>query len=549
MIGPGHVIRLFSIQRSLIRHRLDKLILTIPLLRPFSFLHHLLPWNWRRRDDSLSRGRHIHDLLQELGPIYVKLGQMLSVRRDMIADDIADELALLQDRVPPFPGAAARDIIAAEYGCPLEEVFSEFSDEPIASASIAQVHGARLHDGREVIVKVLRPNMGRQIDYDLSFMRLLAELMERYSSQARVLKVSNVVIEFEKVLRDEMDLTREAANASQLRRNAEGSELLYIPAVEWNLTTRRVMVMERISGIPVNDKEGLRAAGLDLRAVAERGVQIFFTQVFRDSLFHADLHPGNIFVTLREDGGFHFSLVDFGIVSSLSEYDQRYLAENFIAFLNRDYQRVARLHVESGWVDASTRIDEFEAAVRAVCEPLLNRPLQEIAFGDLLLRLFQTARTFNMEILPQLLLLQKTLTYIDALGRHLCPQIDLWSASRPLLEDWMKRRMGVRGVLRDMGRETVLWLPRLPTLPQKLMSIIEHLERGKLQVVSRTEPAANPPATAGGRAHTMLILGSALIIEATLIHLLATAPWAGATSILLATGGGVLLLLGLRDAG
>jgi len=481
MFTPGQALRLVNIQRVLIRHGFDEIVFAMHLLRPVRFVQYLLPWNWfrRRRDPRAVRLRRV---LEDLGPIYVKFGQILSTRRDMLPEDLAVELAKLQDRVPPFPGAAARRIVEEAYGRPLEEVFARFEEQPLASASIAQVHSATLKDGREMIVKVVRPGIEKLIRRDLGIMHLLAGLAEKYWDDARRLRPSNVVREFEKTLLDELDLMREAACATQLRRNFADSELLYVPQVDWDLTRRDVMVMERISGIPVSDIDGLRRAGVDLRWLAEAGVEIFFTQVFRDSFFHADMHPGNIFI--RPEPGRHprVMVVDFGIMSSLSEFDQRYLAENFMAFLDRDYRKVAQLHVESGWVPPGTRVDEFEFAIRTVCEPLFDRPLREISFGNLLLRLFQTARRFNMVVLPQLILLQKTLVSIEGLGRQLYPDLNIWHVARPLLERWMDDRMGLRGFARATRENLPYWLHRLPELPGRIIDVVEKLRDGKLRV-------------------------------------------------------------------
>jgi ubiquinone biosynthesis protein len=481
MLTPGQVLRLLYIQRVLIRHGLDELVFAMHLFRPVRFLQYLLPWNWFRPVRQ-PRAVRLRMVLEELGPIYVKFGQLLSTRRDMLPEDIAREFSRLQDDVPPFPGAQAKRIIERAFEKNIEEIFAGFDEEPLASASVAQVHAAQLHDGREMIVKVVRPGIEKNIRQDLGMVHLLAEMAEKYSSDIRRLKPTNVVAEFQKTLLNELDLLREAANASQLRRNFIDSEVVYIPQVEWDLTRRNVMVMERVTGIPVSDIEALRKAGVDLKWLAETGVEIFFTQVFRDSFFHADMHPGNLFVTPQAGGLPRIMMVDFGIMSSLSEYDQRYLAENFLAFLNKDYQRVAELHVESGWVPIDTRVDEFESAIRTVCEPLIDRPLKEISFGTLLLRLFQTAKSFNMVILPQLLLLQKTLVNIEGLGRQLYPELNMWHAARPLMERWMSERIGLRGLVKGTRENIPHWLDRLPELPGKLIDLVDSTREGRLQL-------------------------------------------------------------------
>ncbi|MDD9818347.1 MAG: ubiquinone biosynthesis regulatory protein kinase UbiB [Gammaproteobacteria bacterium] len=553
--GCRYFFRLLYVQRLLVRQGLDEILLAIPVLRRFSFARALFPWNWRRRPYAGSRGERLRGFLEELGPIYVKLGQILSTRRDLLPGDIAEELAKLQDRVPPFPSAQARKIIEAEYGKGLEEIFADFQDQPLASASIAQVHTAVTKDGREVVVKVVRPAIRARIETDLRFMYLIARFLERYWGDAKRLKPYNVVRELHRHLIDELDLMREAANASQLRRNFLDSELLYVPYVVWELTTSNVMVMERISGIPIGDREQLRAAGIDLRRVAEQGVEMFFTQVFRDSFFHADLHPGNIFVLPGADDRFRFALVDFGIMSSLSEGDLRYLAGNCMAFLDRDYQRIARLHVESGWVPQDTRIDAFESAVRTVCEPMLGRPVREISFGQLLLRLFQTARRFNMEILPQLLLLQKTIVNVEGLGRYLYPNLNMWDIVRPMLERWMRERMGLRRATRDLRRNMPLWLERLPDIPIRAMNIVNRLDRGALEVVDRSRNTERIVAhmERSQRATRRLGCGLALLVLAFFslaadddgFRRALANPW---TAALLAAAGTALIASGRRGA-
>jgi ubiquinone biosynthesis protein len=552
VLTAGQLLRLMFIQRILIRHGLDELVFAMHLFRPLRFLQYLLPWNWFTRERG-PRAERLRRVLEELGPIYVKLGQLLSTRRDMLPDDIAAELARLQDRVPPFPGALAREIVERALNRPVSELFGFFDEVPLASASVAQVHAARLRDGREIIVKVLRPGIETVIRRDLGLMYILADMAERYWADARRLKPSNVVREFENTLIAELDLMREAANASQLRRNFSGSDLLYVPHVEWDLTRRDVMVMERISGIPVNDLDGLGRAGIERRWLAEAGVELFFTQVFRDSFFHADMHPGNIFVRPEPGRAPRIMVVDFGIMSSLTEYDQRYLAENFLAFLNRDYQKVAQLHVESGWVPAGTRVDEFEAAIRAVCEPLFDRPLKEISFGTLLLRLFQTARRFNMVILPQLILLQKTLVSIEGLGRQLYPDLDLWQVARPLLERWMSERVGWRGLVRGTRENLPHWLDRLPSLPNRLLDVVERLRDGRLQMQWQS-PAIeelNAELRRTGRRNLFAVTGCSLFLAAIVLYgLFGTPEWPGGMPalswVLGGTGLGVLFLAWLE---
>jgi ubiquinone biosynthesis protein len=435
-----------------LRFGLHEFVPNLPGSRFFSFLV----------DKDKMRGQRLREALETLGPIFVKFGQILSTRRDLLPLDIADELAKLQDQVPPFPSAAAVAEIERSLGRPLQQVFSVFEEKPIASASIAQVHIATLHDGREVAVKVLRPNVETAVAKDVALLETAAGLFERYWADARRLKPRQVVAEIAHHLDDELDLMREAAHASQLRRNFARSPLLLVPEVNWDYCSRRVMVMERMRGTPVSRVDVLRQKGIDIPALARAGVEICFTQVFRDGFFHADMHPGNILVT--DDG--KYVALDFGIMGTLTEADKNYLAQNFLAFFNRDYRRVAQAHLDAGWVPAGTRVEEFETAIRAVCEPVFARPLKEIYFGRLLLRLFQTARRFNMEVQPQLVLLQKTLLNIEGLGRELDPDLDLWRTAKPYLERWMSEQLGWRGVLRSLAQEAPHWAAILPQLPR-----------------------------------------------------------------------------------
>ncbi len=415
-------------------------------------------------DADTTRAARLREALETLGPIFVKFGQVLSTRRDLLAADLADELARLQDRVPPFGSELAAAEVEKSLGRSLDQVFASFEKDPVASASVAQVHLAVLKDGTEVAVKVLRPGVERAIAKDVLLLETAARLLELLWVDGRRLKPREVVGEFAHHLDDELDLVREAANASLLRRNFAGSASLSVPAIHWDFCSRRVMVMERMHGTPISQVDELRRRGVDIPTLARSGVEIFFTQVFRDGFFHADMHPGNILVAA--DG--RYIALDFGIMGTLTETDKNYLAQNFLAFFRRDYRRVAQVHIESGWVPPDTRVDEFETAIRAVCEPIFDRPLKEISFGKVLLRLFQTSRRFNVEIQPQLVLLQKTLLNIEGLGRELDPDLDLWKTAKPYLETWMSEQVGWRGLLRHIRSEAPQWGVLLPQLPRLL---------------------------------------------------------------------------------
>jgi ubiquinone biosynthesis protein len=441
--------RLLTIHRVLVRYGLDDYVRATHLYRPLRFVFWLSPWTWFRRRCG-TRGERLRRALEDLGPIFVKFGQVVSTRRDLLPPDIADELAKLQDRVPPFDGALATARIESSLGRPVSELFASFDAAPLAAASIAQVHAATLTDGREVVVKVLRPGMRAAIDLDLEVLHALSALAEEYWPESRRLRPSEVVVEYEKTILNELDLMREAGNASQLKRNFAGSALLHVPEVHWDLCRQDVMVMERIRGIQISEVARLRELGTDIPKLAENGVEIFFTQVFRHNFFHADMHPGNIFVDVSDPSSPRYAAVDFGIVGTLDPRDQLYLAGNFLAFFERDYRRVAVLHLESGWVPAGTRVDELESAVRTVCEPIFDKPLKDISFGVVLLHLFEIARRYQMQVQPQLILLQKTLLNIEGLGRQLYPELDLWKTALPILRDWMRERASPRTVLSSM---------------------------------------------------------------------------------------------------
>lgn len=473
--------RLIKIQSVAFRFGLDEFALNHGPLR---FLQKPIQWItfWRKLDKP--RGERLRLALEALGPIFVKFGQMLSTRRDLLPADIADELARLQDQVPRFPSETVRTLLEKSYGKSIDDVFLQFNKDPIASASVAQVHLAVLHDGTEVAVKVLRPNIGPVIHHDLALMDTGAWLAEALWPDGKRLKLRQVVAEFGRHLEDELDLMCEASNCSQLRRNFSNSPLLLVPEVYWDYCRTNVMVMERVSGIPISHVDELVEQGVDIPQLARMGVEIFFTQVFRDGYFHADMHPGNIFV--GPDG--RYIAVDFGIMGTLSDEDKNYLAQNFLAFFRRDYARVAQAHVEAGWAPKNTRVDDFETAIRAVCEPIFDKPLKEISFGRVLFQLFQTSRQFNVEIQPQLVLLQKTLLNIEGLGRDLDPDLDLWKTAKPFLENWMSEQIGFRGLSSRMQKEAANWAIIFPQFPRLLHHMLgenrnQDLEDKMLQLI------------------------------------------------------------------
>ncbi len=469
------VLRLVYITYTVLRFGLDELALAGFRQRWVRALAWTVTLG-RRFDEP--RGVRLRLALEKLGPIFVKFGQVLSTRRDLLPLDVADELAKLQDRVPPFPAAQAAALVERAFGRPVTELFASFDAEPVASASIAQVHFATLQSGREVAVKVLRPGMLEVIDSDLELLHTLARWVERLSADGKRLRPREVVAEFDTYLHDELDLVREAANAAQLRRNMQGLDLVLIPEMLWELCTPTVIVMERMNGIPISQVQRLRDAGVDLKKLARDGVTIFFTQVFRDGYFHADMHPGNIQVSTDAATFGRYIALDFGIIGTLTEWDKEYLAQNFIAFFRRDYKRVAELHLESGWVPATTRVDALENAIRAVCEPHFDRPLKDISLGQVLMRLFQTSRRFNVHIQPQLVLLQKTLLNIEGLGRQLDPELDLWSTAKPFLERWMDRQVGWQGLLDRLQREAPRYAQLLPELPRLLHQALQAPAQG-----------------------------------------------------------------------
>ena len=510
--------RLVVINFTMARYGLDEIILSIHLFRPLRFLGLINPFNWFR-SKSLSQGERLRLCIESLGPIFIKFGQMLSTRRDLLGEDIVVELEKLLDQVPPFPLYQARRIVEQELGKPIEQAFRSFDENVLASASIAQVYNAVLPGGESVVVKIVRPNIEARITRDIQLLMVLARLADRYWKEASRVKPIKIVEEFEKTLLNELDLVREAANASELRRHFTGSNDLYVPQVYWDYCKTRVMVMERIEGIPVSDIGRLKAHNINLKVLSRKGVEVFFTQVYQNNYFHADMHPGNIFVSFENPDDPKYIAVDFGIMGGLSTQDQRYLAENFVAFFNRDYRRVAELHVDSGWVDRDTRIDEFEASIRAVCEPIFQRPLAEISFGQLLLRLFQTAREFNMEIQPQLLLLQKTLLHIEGLGRQLYPQLDLWDTAKPFLERWLSEQMGVRALVKGFKKNLPYIAENLPDLPQLVFKTLHKIANDELQVEWKSkelESLKNEIRRANSR-NIRAIIGGSFVISASII--------------------------------
>jgi len=509
-----NIARLVTISFTVLRYGLDELALS-SFRQPWVRLLVRIGTIGRKLDAP--RGERLRMGLEKLGPIFVKFGQVLSTRRDLLPPDLADELAKLQDRVPPFPAAQARALVEKAFGKPIDAVFTRFDAEPEASASIAQVHFAELKDGREVAVKVLRPGMLAVIDDDLALLRTLAGWIERLSSDGKRLKPREVVAEFDNYLHDELDLVREAANAAQLRRNMQDLALVMVPEMVWELCTSGVIVMERMHGLPISQTQRLIEAGVNIPKLARDGVTIFFTQVFRDGFFHADMHPGNIQVSVAPATFGRYIALDFGIVGTLTEFDKEYLAQNFIAFFRRDYKRVAELHVESGWVPAGTRVDELEGAIRAVCEPHFDRPLKDISLGQVLMRLFQTSRRFNVEIQPQLVLLQKTLLNVEGLGRQLDPELDLWNTAKPFLERWMHRQIGWRGLLDSLEREAPRYVQLLPELPRLLHQA--------LQARPSAEPAMLETLIAEQRRtqrllHAILWAGAGFVLGALVVLLL-----------------------------
>ncbi|MBT3639317.1 MAG: ubiquinone biosynthesis regulatory protein kinase UbiB [Acidiferrobacteraceae bacterium] len=539
---------MLRIVRVLVRHGLDEFVFTLHLFRPYRFLLFLFPGYWFR-DRNVPRGQRLREALEELGPVFVKFGQAVSTRPDLIPADIAVELTRLQDDVLPFPGDEAREIIERALDAPLSEHFASFDIQPLASASVAQVHGATLQDSTEVVVKVLRPGIEKVIEQDLQLLYQLARLADRHWPNARRLRPLEVVDDYDKTIHDELDMMREGANASQLRSNFLDSDMIYVPQIYWDHSCREVLVMERVEGIPIRDIDAIRAAGIDLRKLAHNGVEIFFTQAFRDGFFHADMHPGNIFVSPQGQ----YRAVDFGIMGTLAEADKRYLAENLLAFFNRDYRAVAMAHLRAGWVPATTRPEEFEAAVRTVCEPIFARPISEISFGHLVIRLFQVARRFDMPVQPQLVLLQKTLLNIEGLGRQLYPELDLWETAKPFLERWMREQVGPRALARALRRELPTVLPLLPELPGLVHELLRRQRDGQLVIRTGSDNTEQLARDLKHRTRQRdgLMLGGGLLLGAIVLFLgsqiLALGVLATAGAMVLTACGA--LLIGISSLG
>jgi len=467
--------RAFVINRVLIRHGLEEFLAPTPLSKLTSLLK--LFALTRNHNKSLNRGQRLNQALTELGPIFIKLGQMLSTRRDLLPDDIAQELARLQDKVTPFSSEIAVKTIEQQLECSMDKVFSHFDATPLASASVAQVHSARLLEGDEVVVKVIRPGIKRKIIADLKLLHLLAGWFEKYSAIGRRLHATTIIRDYEATLFNELDLRIEAANTSQLRHNFENNPILYVPKVYWDLSRHRVMVQEKIHGIPIGDIDALNRAGVNMKKLAHRGVEIFFTQVFKHSYFHADMHPGNIFINADDPEDPTYIGIDCGIMGTLNESDKRYLAQNFVAFFNRDYRKIAELHLQSGWIAAHISAEDFESAIRTACEPIFGKALDEISFGHFLIQLFQTARRFEMEVQPQLVLLQKTLLYIEGLGRQLYPQLNLWETAQPFLTEWLHDTYGPRAIFNKMKAKLPEWLEQLPDMPEKVAAMLDQSQQ------------------------------------------------------------------------
>ena len=526
--------RLLKIIGAIARYRLDELVDLERLPFLARWFIRLLPWRLFIRNQD-PRGVRLRKSLEALGPIFIKFGQLLSTRRDLLPEDVSDELALLQDRVPPFPGSEAVDIIERDLGRPVDELFARFDHEPMASASVAQVHSAKLHSGEEVVIKVIRPDIEKVIRKDIALMYLFSRILVTLIREARRLRPMEVVRDYERTILDELDLLREAANASQLRRNFLTSSLLYVPQVYWDYCRSRVMVMDRIYGVPISDIKTLKARGTDMKKLAERGTEIFFTQVFRDRFFHADMHPGNIFVDIENPSEPKYIGIDCGIIGALEPEDQYYLAANLLAFFKRDYRKVAQLHVDSGWVPSDTAVGELEAAIRTVCEPIFEKPLKDISFGHLLVRLFQVARRFNMEVQPQLVLLEKTLLNVEGLGRQLYPDLDLWATAQPFLEKWMKDQVGPLGIAKSIKKNAADWMLSVPNMAQNALGSLRQLSEHQQNMMDMYKQAERRKTWLKWLGAGLALAGGALLFEPGWASVI---PWQG----VMMGGAGVWLL-------
>lgn len=517
--------RLIRVSSILASHGLDDLLIATHLFRPMRLLRELLPNKSELK--GLPRGARLRMALQDLGPVFVKFGQIISTRRDLLPKDIADELSQLQDRVPSFPGEEARDIVEKALGKPVGELFSEFDVEPLASASIAQVHAVTLIDGRKAVAKVVRPGIEKQLRRDIDLLLAIAGLAERYWEIGANVRPVGIVQEFESVVFDELDMQREAANASLLRRNFKDSKDLYIPEIYWPWCKQNVLVMERVSGLPVGNIELLKEKGVNLIELAHRGVRVFYTQVFRDNLFHADMHPGNILVDASDPDNPTFIAMDFGIVASLTPKDLYYISENFIALFNQDYRRVGELHIQAGWLPANTRIDELEAAVRTVGESMFSRPLNEISFGELLFKLFKVAHRFHLTVQPQLIMLQKTLLNIEGLGRELHPELDIWAVAKPELEAILREKNSIENVVKTIKDRIPVWLAQAPEIPGLIHEYLTKASSGEIgtRITSDDLAALRAEHTTAHRKTMQTLAASAFVISGSLLTVMETGPW------------------------
>lgn len=542
----GEIRRLYFIIRIFLNYGLDELIPKTRLVLPLRLWRKSLFW-MPNLHTSQALGERLRLALEQLGPVWIKFGQMMSTRRDLFPPHIADQLAMLQDKVAPFDGVLAKQQIELSLGCPVETHFDDFMITPLASASIAQVHTATLREtGKKVVIKVIRPDILPVIKADMKLINRMARWVPRLLPDGRRLRPQEVVADYEKTLIDELNLLREAANAIQLRRNFDSSKMLYVPEIYSDYCSETMLVMERIYGIPISDVVQLEQHGVNMKLLAERGVQVFFTQVFRDSFFHADMHPGNIFVSYDHPEDPQYIGIDCGIVGSLNKEDKRYLAENFIAFFNRDYRKVAELHVDSGWVPLDTNVEDFEFAIRTVCEPIFEKPLAEISFGHVLLNLFNTARRFNMEVQPQLVLLQKTLLYVEGVGRQLYPQLDLWKTAKPFLEDWIKDQIGIPAIVRALKEKAPYWAEKLPELPELFYDSLKqhkHLQHS----VDRLANDLKGERVRQHQSRYLFGIGATLLLSGTAILL--TRPEWDLLSAAMIAGGIVGWLIGWRKTG